>query len=775
MITNNLCDSSKLLFSIPIHEEQDIVNNQIENILNFNPNSKIILHVNRNFKNFNYSLTKYENVYINSNSFNYVYGKGLLFIHIKNFLEMIRLGVDFKYFIIISSNEMFVKNGLESYIEEYKNGLQIEKFDKNNSWHNFHKGLENEDIIINMLKELRLDTIYGGQTEGQFYQKHVFRGISDIYLNFFGEKELNHFETEEIICQTIFKSFNLPYGKPITLQNYSSKIIFDERFIKNIVNNDIIIPNSTIKTLLHSAHINSDCTSIYCIKRVDRNFNPIRNYLSHKGFLLNKSIFQHNIYYYSNNSRLKLYNDNHISFAKNANIRNFNWFGYEIEEGYYNINFEIKTYNEITNYENIGLKMEFPYVCLYNFFFKDLKIGEWCSVSIPLHIILKQNIIFIFDQTYDLINIEIKNIQFLEVRHNKLKENIVLCLYENIESKNYDCSINYTNIYNMIIKPFIDIYNIYVFISIYDPNKVNKIANSYKPTDIILLDNNLRTINNIFIKNTENIIEYSTIFNIDFKFVIYFSIDSLFKKNIQDFNFYINKFNFISYHIPYINDKISNSYDFLSIPSKYINNFYDFISDNINNKDICYCIYSYLKDIIGKNNFNFIYDDNYSVNMRTPLIKYLNDITDVNNNKGYLFNKKYMNNIYYKNNFSQMLKNYDGEFYFNKKRSLKSEPFQWIGLHVDDLEGMQEDEITVKFDIKIMKNIDVGNYEFGLKIHEPIRYFKDWINECTLNNYKSIELKIKINKKSQFIILNFDNYLEDVEFYIKNFKISFNF
>jgi hypothetical protein len=141
---------------------------------------------------------------------------------------MIRLNIDFKYFIIISSNEMFIRNGLESYIEKYKNGLQIEEFDKNNSWHNFHKGLEKEEIIINLLKELNLDTIYGGQTEGQFYEKHIFQKISDIYLKFFGEKELHHFETEEVICQTIFKSFELSYGKPITLQNYSNKIIFDE-------------------------------------------------------------------------------------------------------------------------------------------------------------------------------------------------------------------------------------------------------------------------------------------------------------------------------------------------------------------------------------------------------------------------------------------------------------------------------------------------------------------------------------------------------------------
>ena len=145
---NNENNSSKLLFSIPVHEEQEIINNQIENILNYNPNSKIIIHVNKSFKNFTNNQTQYENVYINSKRFNYKFAKGLLWIHINNFLEAIRLNIDFDYFVIISSNEMFIKNGLIHYIEKYKNGCQIIKFDNNNDWHNFHKNIENNEIKI---------------------------------------------------------------------------------------------------------------------------------------------------------------------------------------------------------------------------------------------------------------------------------------------------------------------------------------------------------------------------------------------------------------------------------------------------------------------------------------------------------------------------------------------------------------------------------------------------------------------------------------------------
>jgi hypothetical protein len=287
---NNSYNSSDLLFSIPVHEKQDIINNQIENILNFNPGSNIILHINKTFKSFNNSLTKYDNVYVNSFSLNYEYAKGLLLIHINNFLEAVRLKINFKYFIILSSNEMFIKYGLISYIEKYKNGLQIVEFDKNIDWHNFHKNIEKDSTMINMMKELNINTIYGGQTEGQFYEKYIFEVISDIYLKYFGKNELNNFETEEIVIQTIFKSFNINYGKPFTLQNYSNKINYDINFIENIITNNIIIPDNTIKDTLISPHVNEDASSIFSLKRIDRTFNNLRNYISRKGFILNKDI-----------------------------------------------------------------------------------------------------------------------------------------------------------------------------------------------------------------------------------------------------------------------------------------------------------------------------------------------------------------------------------------------------------------------------------------------------------------------------------------------------
>jgi hypothetical protein len=789
---DNEYDSSKLLFSIPIHEKQDVINNQIENILNNCPNSKIIIHVNKSFKNFDKNLTEYENVYINSRQFNYVYAKGLLWIHINNFEEAIDLNIDFKYFIIMSSNEMLIRKGLNMYIEHNKNGAQIVEFSENVGWHNFRKGIERDSNVLKLLEDLKLNTIYGGQTEGQFYEKNIFKMIADKYKNFFGNNELQNFETEEILCQTIFKSLDIPYVLPFTLQNYCNKIVFTEYFINNIINNTIIIPDNSIKDNLFSPHIKNSCESIYSIKRVDRTFNPTRLFLSQKGFILNKDKYQLNTNYYSNGSILRLLDENYISFKQKLGGQ-YHWFGYEIDNGYYYLNFHLKLNVEFKQNlinKNIGLKIHYPNEIIYSYFLDNIEINIWKNIRIPIYIKNKQLIIFIFDDYNNELDLEIKNIQFLsysdtinsECKNNE-KENIILNLYENPNNKNgllnTEYSINYLNITRMIIEPLTKLYNIYIICSIYNVSKINQICNFYKPFDLIVLDKK-DIINNIYINSNKVIDSFISLYNIPIKLVVYFSLDSIFKRNITDFNFFINKFNFISYHIPYIDNKISNSYDFMTIPYKYLNYFTKLMEDNLMNSTICYNIYYELKNQVGINNFHFIYDDNYTNNDRTPLIKYLNDIREINNNNGYLFNKKYLYHIYYYNNESKILKNERDEYYFYKKNTHKYIPYQWIGIYLDYIftnnilnkNNQQLIDINIEFSIKLLKNINNNDKEnYGIKTHEPLKYYNKWFEECIYNEFTNIKLLIKILPKSQYIILNFDEYFEEIEFYIKDFKV----
>ena len=788
---NNIYDSSNILFSIPVHENQQIINNQIENILNFNPNCKIILHINKSFKTFNPKLTSYKNVYINSRQFNYQYSRGLFLIHINNFYEANSLNIDFNYFVILSSNEMFIRSGANLYINKVKNGSQIVKCSSNVDWHNFGRIIiKDEEELDSLLKELDFETFYGGQTEGQFYEKKYFQIMGEIYTQYFGNKELNNFETEEILPQTIFKSFNIDYGLPITLQNYTNDIIFTKKFIENIIYNiNFVIPNNKIKGNLFSPHADQDTTSIFSIKRIERTFNELRDFLSQKGFILNKGTYQLNTYYYSNNSSLIFYNENHLLFSKkNVKKDSFHWFGYEIDEGYYQVNFEVKVNDNLLFFKNVGFKINGEENKIYNYFFKNIKVNEWVKVSFPIHILIKDTVLFTFDDYLGTVDIEFKNILFKNTNINNLnntnKENIAILLYEDINKNNksskMNYNINYNNIKDMILKPFSDEYNIFSFISLNNITNINEIINYYQPNELSIIKNN-KNINNIFVDNINKINNFSKTTDILFDFILIISLDSIFRDNIFDKNYNINKFNFLSYHIPYLNNDISNSYNLLSIPNKYLNELNQFFLNNINDKNICYSIYSNLKKIFDKDEFNFIYENNYNKNERTPLLTYLSDINDKNeitNNKGYLFNKKYINNIFYSNQYSKITKNINSEFYFYKGKTKNEKLYQWIGLYInnyDDTNSKKEENIVVSFKIKLLNSIDKNKTIFGLKTHEPLKYYTDWIDECELNIYKEIELNINIYQINQYIIFNFDNYEDIVEFYIKDFKIKLNY
>jgi hypothetical protein len=50
--------------------------------------------------------------------------------------------------------------------------------------------------------------------------------------------------------------------------------------------------------------------------------------------------------------------------------------------------------------QNIGLKIHKPYIMIYNFFLKDLTVGVWKNITIPLDIKDKQEIIFIFGYSF---------------------------------------------------------------------------------------------------------------------------------------------------------------------------------------------------------------------------------------------------------------------------------------------------------------------------------------------------------------------------------------
>ena len=58
---------------------------------------------------------------------------------------------------------------------------------------------------MKLFDSVNIFKLYGGQAEGQFFQKHIFKKISDLYLTITNNNEhFIEFEAEEIIPQIIY-------------------------------------------------------------------------------------------------------------------------------------------------------------------------------------------------------------------------------------------------------------------------------------------------------------------------------------------------------------------------------------------------------------------------------------------------------------------------------------------------------------------------------------------------------------------------------------------
>jgi len=272
-----------LLFSIPVHEQQDIIQNHIENILKHNPGAKIMLHVNISFNSFDKTRINYPNVFINSKQFSYHHGSGLAWIHVQNYLEAINLNIEFDHFCIIASNEMFIRGGLLEYAEKNKNGLQTVENSPDAGWHIFQNiNFEQREGFRDICAHLNTTKIYGGQAEGNFFEKEIFAKIADIFINVYKGCENDSFPNEEVVFQTIFMGLKVEnYTVPFTLQNYCNVLPYTNEFITDLLANKISVPYAQRSPgCLSSPHLGKNIDSIFSLKKVERDMNPLRKFIS---------------------------------------------------------------------------------------------------------------------------------------------------------------------------------------------------------------------------------------------------------------------------------------------------------------------------------------------------------------------------------------------------------------------------------------------------------------------------------------------------------------
>ncbi len=269
------------MFSILVHEEPDVILDQLENIFHFNNESMVVIHFNPtfnqgvstlSFERLLLILEQYKNkVFVNPERLEVGFAN-IIQAHLSNYKYV--KNVDFDYFYFISSNELFLKSGVSDFVGFYDYGCEKRK---NPKWHYINE-LNRDDSLKKILSCINSNTYVYSQIEGTFYSKRIFDRICSIIEGNYNYKTDQKviYPREEVYFSTIaaclFKNDNC-YENCLCKIRWQGKILFTSiRSVKKVLDKS---------------------SNYYSVKRVDRRFNNylrsyIRDYLTNYGDRLPK-------------------------------------------------------------------------------------------------------------------------------------------------------------------------------------------------------------------------------------------------------------------------------------------------------------------------------------------------------------------------------------------------------------------------------------------------------------------------------------------------------
>lgn len=223
----------EIAISIPVHEKPDVIIDQIKNIKKYVSNVIIVLHISKVFYEHydDADLYNIENVFINPEHLLTEWGN-IISAHLSNFL-FIKSKTDFDYFVMHSSNDMYIKYGLSDYIKKFDAGFQIRKITQpNTQWWPSNVAYKDKQIKNICLKTGQAMMI-ASQVEGSFYRTEIMERIVGIILQCYKPEESKvQYTREEFYFSTVASSIIdwEKVGRPTT---FSEVHRFDRKLWKS--------------------------------------------------------------------------------------------------------------------------------------------------------------------------------------------------------------------------------------------------------------------------------------------------------------------------------------------------------------------------------------------------------------------------------------------------------------------------------------------------------------------------------------------------------------
>jgi hypothetical protein len=273
-----------ILFSVPVHENNDVVRDTLNNARKYNPGCIFVLHVSLGFHDFDFSIGEYSDVLINPIRFRTVHSRtSHVPLHFTNYIHAVNKQVNFNQVCILHTSEMFIKYGTEEYIKQYPYALWFgpNEQPRVDTWppyiisfsHKIFKGLFDGNDPHNYV---------GNLIEGHWWNRELFEKMYNWTIKHYDMMLIDWpYACEEVFFATLghHLSENKNYGIPYC--GFYNKIHYvnDINDINDIrENKDVVIWQNNNWTYMK---VPFPSKNLYSIKRISRELNdPIRRYIN---------------------------------------------------------------------------------------------------------------------------------------------------------------------------------------------------------------------------------------------------------------------------------------------------------------------------------------------------------------------------------------------------------------------------------------------------------------------------------------------------------------
>lgn len=257
----------KILFNLPVHENNDVIENVIQNINKFVKDPIILIHVNQYWDGFDSSIVeKYNNVYLNPTRIALIKYHNSLPIIISNFKYAEQF--DYDYYCVFHSNELFIKHGIEDHIKD--NDISHQHFVNIK-----HQNTVNTINNTNFLDKIPSHEIFNNHVEGNFYKKEIMRKIiTELETEYTQMITFAGCIEETLIPTLAYKFCNKNKIVPTyMLSFYCKKFNIEINHIK-----ELLKPNSIVESF-YDIPVNTN--TIFTVKPVNRDINdPVRIFIN---------------------------------------------------------------------------------------------------------------------------------------------------------------------------------------------------------------------------------------------------------------------------------------------------------------------------------------------------------------------------------------------------------------------------------------------------------------------------------------------------------------